>query len=170
MVNQIHYGRDIPSQPVSSRNNKNLTPLGHRKTSDLPIARTNFDSIISTLNVKTKLGEKLRSMSNRKSPKRTHAIKMRLNKESEMDVGDAETMGKVRFMKDNKKRKNLGSADNGYNVSMSKLPQTKFIISKAEPLYLKKKSLNDVDSDLAAITAQYKAAINKVVKTITRDV
>ena len=41
---------------------------------------------------------------------------------------DAEILGKAKFVKDNKKRKNLGSADNGYNVSMSKLPQTKFVI------------------------------------------
>ena len=96
----------------------------------MPIARTNFDSIMTTLNVKTKIGEQLRSMSNRKSPKRTNAIKMKLNKPSMTDALDldAEILGKVKFMKDNKKRKNLGSADNGYNVSMSKLPQTKFVI------------------------------------------
>ena len=38
------------------------------------------------------------------------------------------------------------------------------------PIYLKKKSLNEVDSDLEAIERQYKVALNKVVKTITKDV
>ena len=59
---------------------------------------------------------------------------MKLNKPSMTDAldMDAEILGKAKFVKDNKKgyskRKNLGSADNGYNVSMSKLPQTKFVI------------------------------------------
>ena len=86
------------------------------------------------------------------------------------DFGDAEAVGKAKFIKENKKRKNLGSADNGYNVSMSKLPQTKFKIQKAEPLYLRKKSLNSVDTNLKAIEEKYMEAINKVVKTIVRDV
>ena len=102
------------------------------------------------------------------SPKRTTALKVKLNTASISDLGCAEIQGKARFVSQGKTKRSQASIEiqEAINTTVN-FEQSK--IKRAKPLVLKAKSLNGIDTSYKNIESLYTEGHSKVQKKLQKE-
>ena len=163
MVNQIHF----EGYNKSARKTGRLSPIVPRQVGTSVISRSNFDSIIDVIQTNIKDKQKLTQLQSLRKHSAKRPVNMKLNTKSISDLGatmETHVTKKAIFMNGQKRSQNSIET-----INTKKHLQQK-IIKRAQPLVLKRKSLNGIDTSYSNIEKMYLAAIEKIQKNLQKEV
>ena len=103
------------------------------------------------------------------TPRRTAALKVKLNTASISDFPCAEVIGKARFVSQGRNKRSNEKIEFQHLAFNTTVQMAQSKIKRAEPLVLKAKSLNGIDTSFKNIEALYMDSHNKVQKKLQKE-